>query len=694
MPESPVAPTPEKRPVEHVAHDDRRVDEYAWMRDRDDPAVVAHLRAENAHTDAMTAGVADLRERIYGEIVARIQETDETAPAPEGAWEYVTRTRQGLEYPIHCRRPRGGGDEAVVLDENALAAGYGFTRVGDMETSPDQRLLAYTVDHDGDERFTLRVRDLETGADLRDAVENVHYSLAWASDSSALLYTRPDDAMRPHQVWLHRVGAPAAEDVLVLQEDDERFFASVERTRSGRLIVVSLASQVTTEIHLLDAADPGAPATLLAPRRHGVEYRVDHHPGDAVHGDHVYVVTNDTASNFRLVRVPLARDERWEELIPGRDDTKLEGVHTYAGFAAVYERHDGVLRARWFPIVNGHAHHELAAAVEQPERLSTASPGEAREFETGVLRYGYTSLVTPQSTVDHHLAEDRRVVVKEQPVLGGYRPSEYAAERHWATAGDGERIPISLVYRRGRAVLDGSAPCLLTGYGAYEISRDPTFSSVRLSLLDRGVVFAIAHVRGGGEMGRRWYEGGKLMHKRETFTDFIACGDHLVREGITSHDRLGIRGGSAGGLLIGAVLNMRPDLAAAAVADVPFVDALTAMLDPTLPLTVVEYDEWGDPGDAAVYAYMRTYSPYDNVGAADYPAILVLAGLNDPRVPYWQPAKWVARLRDRTTGTRPILLQTEMGAGHAGPSGRYESWRREAFIMSWLLGRLPGWEGD
>ena len=685
-------PAAEKRPVEHVAHGDTRVDEFAWLRDRDDPRVIAHLDAENAYTEAMTEHLAPLRERLYREIVARIQETDESAPAPEARWEYYSRTVEGLQYPILCRRPRGGGPETVVLDQNLLAEGHAYTDVGDAETSPDQRLLAYTVDHTGGERFTLRIRDIERGEDLDDAVENVYYSLAWASDSRTVLYTQPDGSMRPHQVRRHVVGTPASEDVLVKREDDERFHMGVTRTRSGRFIVIAIESQVTTECWLVDSARPGTPPLLVAGRRDGIEYRVDHHPGgDRLHGDHLYVVTNELARNFRLVRVPVADLGASEELIAHDESTRLEGVDVFSGFAALYERRDAVRGVRYFPIVHGHTHLELLEQLVQPEAVSTVQPAENREFATTLLRYEYTSLVTPRSTVEHDIAAGRRTVVKQQPVLGGYDPADYVTERHWATASDGERVPISLVYRRG-VRSDGTAPCVLYGYGAYDHSRDPAFSSLRLSLLDRGFVYAIAHPRGGGEMGRRWYEAGKLLSKRNTFTDFIACADHLVREGFTARDRLAIQGGSAGGLLIGAVLNLRPDVAAAAVADVPFVDSLTTMLDPALPLTVIEYEEWGDPRDPAVYAYMRSYAPYDNVATADYPAILVLAGLNDPRVGYWEPAKWVARLRDRSTGAQPILLRTEMGAGHAGPSGRYETWRREAFIMSWLLGRLPGWE--
>jgi oligopeptidase B len=680
---APTPPLAERRPVVQEIHGDRRVDELAWLRDRRDPAVIAHLEAENAYTEEMTAHTAELRERLFSEIVARIQQTDTGAPVAHGPWLYYTRTEEGRQYPILCRRARQdtAAPEQVILDQNALAQGHDYLRVGDAEVSPDHRLLAYTVDTDGSEQYTLRIRDLETGADRDDVVPRVYYSLAWASDSATLFYTRPDQAMRPWQVWRHRVGGDAAADALMLQEDDERFFAGVQRTRSGALIVATLESKVTTEVHLLPAGAPESPFTVVEPRRQGHEYAVDHH------GDWLYVTTNHEALNFRLVRAPLATPgmAHWEEVVPHREDVKLDGVDMFSRHMALYERAEGMRRISVRRLDSG-----ATQVIPQPESVYVAMPGSNREWDTSMLRFEYTSLVTPRSWIDYDADSGARTVAKQEPVLGGYDPAQYLTERLWATAPDGVRVPISAVRRRDTP-LDGSAPALLYGYGSYEISTEPSFASTRLSLLDRGFVYAIAHVRGGGEMGRRWYEDGKLARKRNTFTDFLACADHLVAAGWTAHDRLAIRGGSAGGLLIGAVLNLRPELAAVALAHVPFVDVVSTMLDESLPLTVTEYEEWGDPNQAEAYAEMRAYSPYDNLHAAPYPAVLATAGLNDPRVGYWEPAKWVARLRERTTSTRAVLLQTEMGAGHGGPSGRYEAWRKEAFALAFVLDNLPGW---
>jgi oligopeptidase B len=679
---SPTPPVAERRPVVHEAHGDRRVDEYAWLRDRHDPAVIAHLEAENAYTDSMTAPTAELRERLFQEIVARIQQSDTSAPVPRGAWEYYTRTEEGRQYPVLCRRPRGReSGEVAILDQNALAEGHEYLRVGDAEVSPDQRLLAYTVDVDGSEQYRLRVRDLETGGDLDDVVERVYYSLAWSADASTVFYTRPDEAMRPWQVWRHRLGTDASADTLVLQEDDDRFFASVSGTRSGALILVALESKVTSEVWMLPADRPDADAVVVEPRRQGHEYSVEHH------GDSLYIVSNDDAVNFRLMQASVGAPQRasWREVVPHRDDVKLDGVDAFAAHLALYERADGMRRISVRRLADGETQ-----VVVQPESVYVAAPGSNREWETTRLRFEYSSLVTPRSSIDHDMEGRTRTVVKQEPVLGGYDPSRYVTERLWATAPDGERVPISAVRRRDTP-LDGDAPALLYGYGSYEISTEPGFASTRLSLLDRGFVYAIAHVRGGGEMGRRWYDAGKLARKSNTFSDFVACADHLVAQGWTAHDRLAIRGGSAGGLLIGAVLNLRPDLAAVALAHVPFVDVVSTMLDDTLPLTVTEYEEWGNPNQPDAYRDMLAYSPYDNLRAADYPAVLATAGLNDPRVGYWEPAKWVARLRERRTGARPVLLQTEMGAGHGGPSGRYDAWHKEAFALAFVLDNLPGW---
>jgi oligopeptidase B len=670
-------PQAARRPTVLSLHGDERVDDWYWLRDRDDPETIAYLEAENAYTDAMTAHTAQLQERLYEEIRGRIQETDESAPVPHGGHWYFRRTVEGLQYPIHCRRKSmESGPEQVLLDENELAEGHEYFRLGVLTVSPDHAKLAYSTDVTGAERYTLRVRDLDSGSDMADEIPNTYYGLAWSSDSRTLFYSRPDEIMRPFQVWRHVLGTDPAEDVCVYEESDERFYASVFRTRSGAFIVLSLQSMVTSEVRVLDASQPEGDFRLVETRRQGIEYALDHR------GERFLIVTNDEAPNFRLLEAPVdtpAR-EHWRELVPHREDVRLLGVDAFADHLALYERADALRRIR--VVDPGTAEGE---SLEQPEPVYTARPGENREFETNVLRFHYASLVTPPSVVDYDVSTGERTVRKTEPVLG-YRPEEYATERTWATAPDGERVPLSLVYRRDRPKAPG--PTLLLGYGSYEASSDPEFSSPRVSLLDRGFLVAIAHVRGGGELGRRWYEHGKLEHKRNTFTDFVACAEHLVEEGWTSPAQLAARGGSAGGLLMGAVVNLRPDLFGAIVAEVPFVDVVTTILDESLPLTVIEWEEWGNPKDPRFYELMKAYSPYDNVEAKDYPPMLVTAGLHDSRVAYWEPAKWVAKLRALKTDPNPLLLRTRLGTGHSGPSGRYERWREDAFVYAFLLDAL------
>jgi oligopeptidase B len=674
----PVAP---RRPQVLEAHGDRRTDDWYWLREREDPDVLALLEAENEHTKAALAHTESLQQKLYDEIVSRIQETDLSVPARKGGYWYYVRTVEGLQYPIACRRAGGeDGPEQVLLDENVLAEGHDFLAVANDEVSPDHRLLSYATDYDGGERYGLRFRDLTTGEDLPDVVENTYYGVAWSADSSHVFYTKVDETMRPHQLWRHRVGTPTADDALVFQEDDDRFWLGIHLTRSERYLLMLLESKVTSEMWFLPADDPTGEFRVIAPREQDVEYYADHH------GDRFFVVTNaDGAENFKLVEAPVATPgrEHWREVLPHRPDVKLDGAEAFARHLVVHERAEGLRRLRILRLADGEQH-----VVEQPEPVYTVGPDVNAEFDTDVYRFSYQSLVTPRSVYDYDMEARTRVLKKQQPVLGGYDPSQYATGRAWATAPDGTRVPMSIVHRTD-VPRDGSAPALLYGYGSYEHSVDPTFSSLRLSLLDRGVVFAIAHIRGGGEMGRRWYEDGKYLRKKNTFTDFVACAEQLVADGYTSPARLAIRGGSAGGLLMGAVVNLRPDLPAAVVAEVPFVDCLTTILDESLPLTVLEWEEWGNPvADPAVYSYMKSYSPYDNVRAEPYPAMLVTAGLNDPRVSYWEPAKWVQKLRATTTGDKPVLLKTELGAGHMGPSGRYDAWRDEAFVLAFVLDAL------
>ena len=672
-PGPPIAP---RRPTVLEAHGDSRVDPYYWLREKDNPEVVAYLEAENAYADIVMAPAAPAQERLYREIVGRVQETDTSAPTLLKGWWTYTRTVEGLDYEIYCRRRESmDAPEEVVLDGNELAEGHDYFDLGYVERSPDENLVAYAVDTDGSERHELRFRDLSTGQDLDDVIHGVYYGSAWAADSRTFFYVMPDEAMRPFQVWRHVLGTPTGHDVLVLQEDDDHYELGVELTKSERYVVFTSSSQITSECRFTRSDDPTAEPQLVEPRRRGIEYSIEDQE------ERFLIVTNDGARNFRLMATPVTSTGRdsWTEVVPERPGVRLSFTDIHRNHVVIGQRSEGLQRIEVLDCETDELH-----VVEQPDAAYTAFPGGNPDYASTVMRFFYTSLTAPWSAVDYDMRTRQRTVVKEQPVRGGYDRADYVTERLWATAPDGVQVPISIVHRRGLA-RDGSNPALLLGYGAYELSSDPMFDPVRLSMLDRDFVFAIAHVRGGGEMGREWYEDGKLLHKINTFTDFIACAEHLVKLGYTEPRRLAIRGRSAGGLLIGAVVNMRPDLFACAVAQVPFVDALTTMLDDKLPLTVNEFDEWGNPSELRFYEYIKRYSPYDNVHPAEYPALLVTGGLNDPRVSYWEPAKWVAKLRSLDHGDNTILLKTEMISGHSGPSGRYDSWREEAFIAAFVL---------
>ena len=715
----PVAP---RSPTILEAHGDRRVDDWFWIRNRDDPEVLSLLEAENAFTQATTAHLDGLKDRLFSEIKARIVETDLSVPVRKGPWWYYARTVEGLEYAIHCRLPvegpgrdpatpplppepaEGGGqptqvagtpadagatlleppwpDEQVLLDENELAASHTYLRVGNLSVSPGHGRLAFAADTTGDERFTLRVRDLVTRSDLATQIEGTSYGVAWANDNSTLFYTRPDAANRPYQVWRHGVESPDS-DVLVYEERDERFHVGVGRTKDGAYVVIELHSEVTSEEWVIPADHPDLGPRVVEPRRQGVEYSLDHHRGTFV------VLTNDEAENFRVVVAPADAPGRsnWREVIPHRTDVRIEGIDVFARHMVSYERREGAPRIRVIRLPDEGLSFEgilgEGVLVPSPETPSASWGGANPEFDSTVLRYEYSSLVTPRSVFDLDMDTQAALLRKRQPVRG-YEPERFATERLWATAPDGTKVPVSIVHRKD-VTATGDVPCLLYGYGAYEYSIDPVFSPFRLSLLERGFVFAIAHVRGGGELGRRWYEDGKLLAKPNTFSDFVACARHLIDLGWTSPDRLIARGGSAGGLLVGAVANQAPELFRAIVAEVPFVDPLTSILDASLPLTVIEWEEWGNPvEDTAVYATMKAYSPYDNVRAARHPDILITAGLEDPRVGYWEPTKWVQKLRATDPSGR-FLLKVELGAGHSGPSGRYGAWWDEAFVQSFVL---------
>jgi oligopeptidase B len=668
-----------------LVHGELREDDYFWLRDRNDPAVVAYLEAENRYTAKVMRHTEALQERLYQEMRGRIKETDLSVPERLDEYLYYSRTEAGGQYPILCRRRGEGTAEEILLDQNPLAAGHDYFRLGANAVSPDHRLLAYSVDASGSEEFTLFIKDLSTGDLLAESIPNTSHGVAWANDSRTLFYTVLDEAHRPCRLYRHLVGTNPAEDGLVYFEPDASFFLDVSRTRSRRYLLLDISSHSTSEVRFMSADRPEDPFSVVQPRATGVEYTVTHH------GDRFFITTNDGAPNFRLVQAPVATPgrEHWTPVLPYRPSVKLDATDAFTEHLVIYERASGLRQIRVLELISGTEH-----LVSFPEPVYTVRAHANPEFETTLIRFTYTSLVTPSSVVDYDMAQRSWTVRKQTEVLGGYDSTLYQSERRFATSPDGTSVPISLVYRRPLHP-DGTRPLLLYGYGAYGLSYDPVFSSNTLSLLDRGFVVGIAHVRGGEEMGRCWYDGGRLLNKRNTFTDFVAAAEHLISSGCTTPDRLVISGGSAGGLLMGAVTNMRPDLFRIVLADVPFVDVVNTMLDASLPLTVIEYDEWGNPNERAAYEYIRSYSPYDNIRPMNYPHILVTAGLNDPRVAYWEPAKWTAKLRAKKIDGNQLLLRTNMGAGHGGPSGRYDYLReiafKYAFVLDVLGSVLPEW---
>lgn len=708
--EAPSPPSAARHPHQLTNHGHERTDDWYWLRDKESPEVIEYLEAENAYAEATLAPTKALQEELFESIKAKVAETDAGAPVGHGPWWYFNRTEEGRQYPIACRLHDPGRTlaaaevarlvrqpaetaehgaetaEQVVLDENALATGE-YLAVGVFDISQDHNLLAYAVDRDGSELFTLKFKDLRTGEDLADEVRGVYYGSAWAADNGTFFYVRPDEAMRPYQVWRHHLDS-AAGDILVFQEDDERFFVNVGLSRDETRIVIHTASSVTSESRWVDATRPANDAKLVLARETGVEYDVEYDGGSWLVRTNRPGPDGSTRGNFALYRLPEGSEDPadLEVVVPHRDEVTLEGVDAFSSYLAVWERHrsDGLSHIRIVDKSSGDEH-----LVQHPEPAYKISGEPNPEWGASTYRFSYTSLVTPATSIDYDVRSRRATDVWRQLVPSGHDPGAYRTDRLWAPAADGRLVPVSVV---GRAdlPLDGSAPCLLYGYGAYEITIDPSFSVARLNLIERGVNFAIAHIRGGGELGRPWYEEGRMGHKVNSFTDFVAAAEHLIATGWAAPGRVAIRGGSAGGLLMGAVTNMRPDLWRAVVAEVPFVDVVTTMCDPTLPLTVTEWDEWGDPlHDASAYERMLGYSPYDNVASVEYPAMYVSAGVNDPRVGYWEPAKWVARLRSVGAGaSRPLILRTEMGAGHGGVSGRYDAWRDEARVQAFILWQL------
>ncbi len=681
-------PVAQVQPVTHRNHGDERVDNYHWLRERDNPAVLAYLEAENNYTEAMLAHTEALQETLYDEMKSRIQETDESVPVAHGDYFYYYREEKGKQYRIYCRK-KGSPDaeEQVLIDLNLEAEGRDYLRMGNFSVSPDHSLLAFALDTDGSETYTVQVKDLTTGDLLPDRIENTYYGLEWGNDNRTLYYTTLDPALRPYKLHRHRLGDATSDDEVLYHEADERFFLRLYKAKSERYIFCALGSAVTSEVHAIDADHSDGQPILVQPRVQDMEYFVTHHRS-RTGGERFLILTNWDADNFRVMAAPVdapAR-ENWQELIPHSPEVMLDHIEPFQDFLVVWERENGLTHIR---IQDLHTEAFFSGEdssfhrVEQVEPVYTVSHGQNPEFNSQVLRYRYTSLVSPPTIFDYEM-KDRVRTLRKQDEVKGYDPAAYTTERIWASAVDGVRVPVSLVYP-AELERDGQNPCLLIGYGSYGMSYDPHFSSNLVSLLQRGFVVAYAHIRGGGEMGRHWKEDGKYLKKRKTFTDFIACAEAIIDSSYTSPGRLVISGRSAGGLLMGAVANMRPDLFAGVVAGVPFVDVVNTMLDASIPLTVIEWEEWGNPADPEYYRYMISYSPYDNVEAKEYPAILATAGLNDPRVQYWEPAKWVAKLRVCKTDDNPLLLKTEMGAGHFSKSGRYDYLEEVALEYAFIL---------
>ncbi|MBC8175592.1 MAG: S9 family peptidase [Candidatus Marinimicrobia bacterium] len=663
-------------PKDVSIHEDRRIDNYFWLRERNNPEVLDYLRSENAYTETVMKHTEDLQTKLYEEMKGRIKETDLTVPVKIDDYYYYSRTEEGKQYSISCRKHKSlDANEEILLDQNELAEGYDYFQLGAFQISPNHQLLAYSVDTTGSEQYTLCVKDLSTDSLLPDKISNTYYSVEWANDNQTLFYNILDEAKRPYKVFRHTLGTDPGEDVLVYHEEDERFFLDIKKSKSKKYLFFVLESQVTSEVRYLDANNPTGRFEVIHPREHEHEYSVYHQ------GDRFLILTNDQAKNFRLMEAPITGPSRdnWKEFIPHREEVKLEYLDVFRDYLVVYERVNGLKKIRVMDLTKVTDYH-----LDFDEPVYVIYGGFNPDFNSTKLRFTYMSMITPRTVYDYDMVKKTKELKKQKEVLGGYDSSLYQTERIYATASDGKKVPMSILYNK-RMEKNGKNPVYLYGYGAYGSTMDPYFSSNRFSLINRGFVFVIAHIRGGGYLGRSWYEDGKLLRKKNSFSDFISCAEHLIAEKYASPEHLVISGGSAGGLLIGAVVNMRPELFKAVVADVPFVDVVNTMLDPTIPLTVIEFEEWGNPADNAYYDYMKTYSPYDNVEAKDYPHLLITAGLNDPRVQYWEPTKWTAKLRAKKTDSNILLLKTNMGAGHGGPSGRYDYLKEIAFEYAFIL---------
>ncbi len=672
-------PKARKIPQELTIHGHTRIDNYFWLRDRDNPEVIAYLQAENDYKDAVLKHTQKLQQKLYKEIIGRFKQTDMSVPYKDNGYYYYTRYEEGQEHPIYCRKKGSlDADEEIMLNVNELARGHDYYQVVGLSVSDDNRFLAFGVDTVSRRKYTIHFKNLETNEILPDALPVTSGGAAWASDNRTVFYAIKDSTLRPFKIMRHVLGTDPAEDIEVFHEKDSTFNTYVYKSKSRQYILINSTSTLSTEYRFLEADNPMGEFKIFTPRERDHEYSIEHFQ------DKFYIVTNWNAKNFRLMETPIDRTNKkhWREIIPHRQDVLLEDIEVFKNFLAVGERKNGLRQIRIIDQANGSEHY-----LDFGEPAYTAYASVNPEFDTEWLRYGYTSLTTPNSTYDYNMRTREKTLLKQEEVLGGFDPKNYRTERLYATAPDSVKIPISLVYRVGLAK-DGNNPLLLYGYGSYGASMDATFSSVRLSLLDRGFVYAIAHIRGGQEMGRQWYEDGKLLKKKNTFTDFIACAEYLIAEKFTNPEKLFAMGGSAGGLLIGAVVNMRPELFKGVIAAVPWVDVVTTMLDESIPLTTNEFDEWGNPKQKEYYDYMLSYSPYDNVVAQNYPNMFVTTGLHDSQVQYWEPAKWVAKLRELKTDNNILVLHTDMKAGHGGKAGRFERHRLTAMEYAFILDLL------
>ncbi len=657
-------------------HGIKLTDNYSWLRGKEKPEVISYLEAENAFTKATMKDTEKLQKDLFEEMKARIKETDLSVPQKIDNYTYYSRTEEGKQYRIHCRKAlTKDAKEEIIFDENKYAEGKPYFSLGALKISSNHNLIAYSIDYTGAEKFTLKIMDLTTGKTFDEEIASTTYSLQWANDNKTLFYTLMDETGRSNRIYRHILGTPSSKDVLVYEEKDGQFWTGIGKTKNKKFLIISSSSSTSSEVMILDANTPEGEFKVFLPREKNVEYGLVQHEND------FYILTNENAVNFKVMKTSVDKPEKkdWIEFIPHKPETLIVDLESFKDYLVIYERNEGLQTIRYYDFKQ-----KKFRNIDFDEPAYSVSAGSNPEYETKLLRYHYTSLTTPESVFDFDLETAQAKLLKRYEVLGDFDSLNYQSERIFAIASDGTKIPISIVYRKDKQKKEGN-PLYLTAYGSYGSSYDPYFSSIRLSLLDRGFIYAIAHIRGGQEMGRPWYDNGKLLNKMNTFTDFISCAEHLIKEGFTTTPQLAINGGSAGGLLMGAVTNMRPDLFGVVIADVPFVDVMNTMLDPSLPLVREEYEEWGNPNKKEYFEYMLSYSPYDNVKAADYPQMLVTAGLNDPRVSYWEPAKLVAKLRAMKTDNNILLLKTNMDAGHAGASGRYDYIKEIAFEYAFIL---------